>query len=124
MLPHSFTVNGTDIKAYIQKYGLIQAAPRYVEGNEGYVARSGRFRPDIITEKQDLTVRLMALKSTELPTVIAYFTTPTSTVVWWDSKTGATHSGTYLVNLGELVVALQDAYKEVFEGLEITLTEL
>ena len=124
MLRNSYLVNGTDIKQYIQPYGLILAPLRPIYGTEGYVARSGKAVLDVIAEKRDHTIRLIALSKQDLPTVCALFQDRVVTITYWNAELGQNVTSSFERNLEELELALADDYKEIYNGLEITLTEL
>ena len=124
MYLRSVTVNGTDIKSYMSKYGLVELEPRKVYGPNSYTAANGHDKPDYLLSLYDIRILLNPLKAVDIPGIIALFPGDTSTVTYWSTYLGQSVTKTMQHDISALVMALQDAYKEVYEGLEITLTEL
>lgn len=124
MLAHSLTIDGTDIKSYISKYGLTELAPRKIYGPNTYTAASGKLVPDYIGKKYDITITLNPIKALDIPALVALFSGDTVTVGYWSSFLGSNVTRTMQHDISDLILGIQDAYKEVYEGLTITLTEL
>lgn len=124
MYLRSVTVNGTDIKNYMSKYGLVELEPRKIYGPNTYVAASGHTKADYVLKLYDLRIILNPLKAVDIPGIIALFPDDSVTVTYWSNYLGQSVTRTMQHDVSALVMALQDAYKEVYEGLEITLTEL